>query len=87
MKMELLVTLVENGNPQYVRWQQIRRELNALERCEASMDWASALASVVLPVPGKSSSNTCPPLASAARSLRVAPVCPCMTCAMFAAIF
>ena len=54
--------------------------------CE-SIDRANALARVVLPVPGKSSSNTCPPLASAASSLRVAFACPCMIRAMLAAIF
>ncbi len=53
----------------------------------ASIERASALARVVLPVPGKSSSNTWPPLASAASSLRVAADWPCMTWPMLAAIF
>ena len=48
---------------------------------------ANALASVVLPVPGKSSSSTCPPLPSAASNLRVGPAWPCITLLMLAAIF
>ena len=45
----------------------------------ASIDCASALASVVLPVPGKSSSNTCPPPASAASTTRRAADLPRIT--------
>jgi hypothetical protein len=49
------------------------------------MERARALASVVFPVPGKSSSSTCPPLAKAARSLRIAALWPFMTRPMLAA--
>src|SRR6056297_2289415 len=45
---------------------------------------ARALARVVLPVPGTSSSNTWPPLAKAATSQRMARCCPSMTPSMAA---
>ena len=53
----------------------------------ASIVRARALARVVLPVPGTSSSSTWPPLAKAVSNLRVAAAWPRITLAMFAEIF
>jgi hypothetical protein len=66
---------ISEGNRSGVNWTRVNR---------ASIERASALASVVLPVPGKSSSNTCPPLASAASNLRMVADCPSKTRSMFA---
>ena len=84
VKMKQLVLLVENGDTENVRRQQIRRELDALEggvdgtrQRFGQRGFARA---------GKSSSNTWPPLASAASSMRVDSDWPCMILAIFAAI-
>src|SRR5437773_840765 len=69
---------MSEGNRSGVNWIRLKR---------APMDRASALARVVLPVPGLSSSRTWPPLANAARSFRIAPDCPRMTVSMFRVSF
>ena len=68
---------MSEGNRSGVNWMRLNF---------ASTDRARALASVVLPVPGKSSSSTWPPLAKAASSLRVEAACPCMILAILAVI-
>ena len=69
---------ISDGNKSGVNCTRLKR---------ASTDRANALASVVLPVPGKSSSNTCPPLASAGEQFARGPDWPCITRLMLAAIF
>src|SRR2546426_7866055 len=65
---------MSEGKRSGVNWIRLKR---------APMDRASALARVVLPVPGLSSSRTWPPLAKAARSFRIALDCPRITVSMF----
>src|SRR5437867_1732825 len=69
---------MSEGKRSGVNWIRLKR---------APMDRASALARVVLPVPGLSSSRTWPPLAKAARSFRIAPDWPRITVSMLRVSF
>ena len=52
----------------------------------ASMDWVEGLESGFAGTWSNPLAETCPPLARAARRVRMAAVCPCMTFSIFAAI-
>src|SRR6266516_5334764 len=69
---------MSEGSRSGVNWMRLKR---------ASMERARALARVVLPVPGKSSSNRWPSLARAASTLRNAVLWPWITRSMFPSNF